>query len=132
MITTRDLQFKTFTQTMLDMDGWGSKAKKPYIANDPYISINRMYLKLKAQLMPYIYTAAHEAVDGLPMIRAMFLEEANDYTYGTATQYQYMFGDNFLVAPVYQDTNADEVGNDVRDNIYLPDTADNMDRLFYW
>ncbi len=124
LITTRDLQFKTFTQTMLDMDGWGSKAKKPYITTDPYISINRMYLKLKAQLMPYIYTAAHEAVDGLPMIRAMFLEEANDYTYSTATQYQYMFGDNFLVAPVYQDTNADEVGNDVRNNIYLPGTSD--------
>lgn len=54
----------------------------------------------------------------------MFLEEANDYTYSTATQYQYMFGDNFLVAPVYQDTNADEVGNDVRNNIYLPGTSD--------
>ena len=124
LITTRDLQFKTFTQTMLDMDGWGALPKKPYIAEDPYKSINRMYLKLKAQLMPYIYTYAHEAVDGLPMIRAMFLEEANDYTYSTATQYQYMFGDNFLVAPVYQNTAADEIGNDIRNNIYLPNTAD--------
>ncbi|MFR4827374.1 MAG: TIM-barrel domain-containing protein, partial [Veillonella nakazawae] len=124
LITTRDLQFKTFTPTMLDMDGWGSIPKKPHISTDPYKSINRMYLKLKAQLMPYIYTYAQEAVDGLPMIRAMFLEEPNDYTYGTATQYQYMFGDNFLVAPVYQDTNADEVGNDVRNNIYLPETSD--------
>lgn len=124
LITTRDLQFKTFTQTMLDMDGWGSKAKKPYISDDPYISINRMYLKLKAQLMPYIYTYAHESVDGLPMIRAMFLEEENDYTYSTATQYQYMFGDNFLVAPIYQNTNADSVGNDIRNGIYLPNTSD--------
>ena len=124
LITTRDLQFKTFTPTMLDMDGWGSIPKKPHISTDPYKSINRMYLKLKAQLMPYIYTYAQEAVDGLPMIRAMFLEEPNDYTYSTATQYQYMFGDNFLVAPVYQDTNADEVGNDVRNNIYLPETSD--------
>lgn len=124
LITTRDLQFKTFTQTMLDMDGWGSIAKKPYNNGDPYTSINRMYLKLKAQLMPYIYTEAINATDGLPMIRAMFLEEANDYTYGTATQYQYMFGDNFLVAPVYQDTNADAKGNDVRNNIYLPSNTD--------
>lgn len=124
LITTRDLQFKTFTQTMLDMDGWGSIAKKPYNNGDPYTSINRMYLKLKAQLMPYIYTEAMNATDGLPMIRAMFLEEANDYTYSTATQYQYMFGDNFLVAPVYQDTNADDIGNDVRNNIYLPSNTD--------
>ncbi|MFR2767187.1 MAG: hypothetical protein ACLTAI_01890 [Thomasclavelia sp.] len=28
---------------------------------------------------------------------------------------------NFLVAPVYQDTAADELGNDIRNNIYLPD-----------
>ncbi|MFR2767172.1 MAG: hypothetical protein ACLTAI_01795 [Thomasclavelia sp.] len=25
---------------------------------------------------------------------------------------------------IYQDTNADEVGNDVRNNIYLPGTSD--------
>lgn len=123
LITTRDLQFKTFTQTMLDMDGWGSIPKKPYIAGDPYTAINRMYLKLKAELMPYIYTTAHESVNGLPMIRAMFLEEANDYTYSTASQYQYMFGNQFLVAPIYQNTNMQANGNDIRNNIYLPNTA---------
>lgn len=31
-----------------------------------------------------------------------------------------MFGENFLVAPVYQDTQADENGNDIRNGIYLP------------
>lgn len=96
--STRDYEWKTFTSVMLDMDGWGSLAKKPYYNGDPYTGINRMYLKLKAQLMPYLYTEAHKAVDGLPMIRAMFLEEENAYTLGTATQYQYMYGDNFLVA----------------------------------
>ena len=98
---------------MLDMDGWGSKPKKPYIDGDPYESINRMYLKLKAQLMPYLYTYAIDSVDGLPMIRAMFLEEENEYTYSTATQYQFMYGDSFLVAPIYQDTAMDENGNDI-------------------
>lgn len=54
--------------------------------------------------MPYINTISHEATaeGGLPMIRAMFLEEANPYTLGTSTQYQYMWGDNFIVAPIYQ------------------------------
>ena len=130
LITTRDIQFKTFTQTMLDMDGWGSKPKKPYIDGDPYESINRMYLKLKAQMMPYIYTYAIDSVDGLPMIRAMFLEEENEHTYSTATQYQYMFGDSLLVAPIYQDTAADAMGNDIRNNIYLPATADTW--IDYW
>lgn len=89
-----------------------------------------MYLKLKAQLMPYIYTSAASAANidtenddtGLPMIRAMFLEYPEDnYAASKSMQYQYMFGSNFLVAPVYQDTAADELGNDIRNNIYLPD-----------
>ena len=70
------------TPPMLNMDGWGSYAKTPQTFGDPYTGINRMYLKLKAQLMPYIYTSAAAAANldtgngdtGLPMIRAMFLE----------------------------------------------------------
>ena len=54
------------------------------------------------------------------MIRAMFLDEENDYTLGTRTQYQYMFGPSILVAPIYKETRADKEGNDVRDGIYLP------------
>ena len=49
-----------------------------------------MYLKLKSELMPYAYSFAKEAVDGMPLIRAMFLDYPNPYTYGTATRYQYM------------------------------------------
>lgn len=76
--------------------------------------------------MPYINTISHEATaeGGLPMIRAMFLEEENAYTLGSATQYQYMWGDNFLVAPIYQNTAADAEGNDIRNDIYLPSTSD--------
>ena len=130
LISTRDYQWKTFTPQMLDMDGWGSYVKSPQTHGDPYTGISRMYLKLKAQLMPYIYTSAASAANidtgnddtGLPMIRAMFLEYPEDnYAASKSMQYQYMFGSNFLVAPVYQDTAADELGNDIRNNIYLPD-----------
>ncbi|MBS6686416.1 discoidin domain-containing protein [Thomasclavelia spiroformis] len=126
IINTRDFQWKAFTTYMLDMDGWGSNQKTPWALGDDVASINRTYLKLKAQLMPYINTISHEATaeGGLPMLRAMFLEEANDYTLGTATQYQYMWGDNFLVAPIYQDTASDGEGNDIRNDIYLPGTSD--------
>ena len=128
VITTRDYQWKTFTTLMLDMDGWGDVVKSPYTYGDPYTAINRFYLKLKSQLMPYLYTTAASAANidtgngdtGLPMVRAMLLEEDSDYTASTAMQYQYMYGDSFLVAPVYEDTQADENGNDVRNGIYLP------------
>ena len=125
IIQTRDFQWKLFTTYMLDMDGWGSNQKSPWALGEDATSINRTYLKLKAQLMPYINTISHEATaeGGLPMMRAMFLEEANSYTLGKSTQYQYMWGDNFLVAPIYQNTNSDSQGNDIRNDIYLPSTS---------
>ena len=123
LMATRDFQWKSFTPLMLDMDGWGAIPKKPYGHGEDYDNIIRNYLKLKAQMMPYIYTIAEEATDGKPMIRAMFLEFPDDSSaaYTEASQYQYMWGENLLVAPVYEAVQADENGNDVRNGIYLPD-----------
>lgn len=125
-IQTRDFQWKAFSTYMLDMDGWGSNQKTPWALGEDGTSINRTYLKLKAELTPYTNTISHTATaeGGLPMLRAMFLEEENPYTLGTATQYQYMWGDDFLVAPIYQETAMDADGNDIRNDIYLPATSD--------
>lgn len=120
LINTRDFQWKTFTPMELNMDGWGSNEKYPHALGEPATSVNRMYLKMKSQFLPYMYTYAHEAVNGLPYLRPMFLEEKNAYTLGTATNYQFMLGDYLLVAPIYQNTKADEAGNDIRNGIYLP------------
>lgn len=119
-VNIRDYQWKTYTPMELNMDGWGANEKYPHALGEPATSINRMYLKMKSELMPYAYSIAREAVDGKPMVRAMFLEEANAHTLGTATRYQYMYGPYLLVAPIYQETAMDKEGNDIRNNIYLP------------
>lgn len=121
VVSIRDFQWKTFTPMQLNMDGWGSNEKYPHALGEPATSINRRYLKLKSELIPYTYSIAKEAVDGMPMIRALFLEQANPYTQGKATQYQFLYGPYFLVAPIYQETKADENGNDIRNGIYLPE-----------
>lgn len=130
LVAVRDYQWKSFTPQMLNMDGWGSYMKAPYTFGDPYTGINRMYMKMKSQLMPYIYTCAACASNidtgngdtGLPMVRAMFLEYPGDAYAGTREmQYQFMLGGSILVAPVYKNVAADEKGNDVRNRIYLPD-----------
>ena len=121
-VFVREYQWKTYTPMMLNMDGWGSNEKYPHALGEPATSINRTYMKMKSELMPYTYSIAREAIDGKPMIRAMFLEdEANSFTMGTATRYQYMYGPYILVAPIYQNTAMDEAGNDIRNNIYLPE-----------
>lgn len=120
-VNVRDFQWKTFTPMQLNMDGWGSNPKYPHILGEPAASINRWYLKMKSEFMPYTYSIAREAVTGKPMVRAMFLDNPCGYTYGTRTQYQFLYGPFVLVAPVYQATQADEEGNDIRDGIYLPE-----------
>ena len=121
-VFVREYQWKTYTPMMLNMDGWGANEKYPHALGEPATSINRTYMKMKSELMPYTYSIAREAVDGKPMIRAMFLEdEANAFTMGTATRYQYMYGPYMLIAPIYQNTAMDKEGNDIRNNIYLPE-----------
>ncbi|SDS22135.1 Alpha-glucosidase, glycosyl hydrolase family GH31 [Mucilaginibacter mallensis] len=111
----RDLQWKCFTPVFMVMSGWAKKDKQPYIYGEPYTTINRKYLELKMRLTPYMYTycaQAHET--GVPTSRAMVLEFPNDpVTWGKQTQYQFMNGESFLVAPVYK-------SQAKRDSIYLP------------
>ena len=115
VVNIRDFQWKSFTPMQLNMDGWGTNEKYPQALGEPATSINRSYLKLKSMLLPYTYTFAHEAVSGLPLIRPSTLHLP------PSTQYQYLYGPWFLVAPIYQETKPDGEGNDIRNDIYLPE-----------
>ncbi|MGX7777054.1 discoidin domain-containing protein [Streptococcus pluranimalium] len=129
IINARDYQWKTFTSILMNMDGWGAKPKTPFSFDDRITDLNRIALKLKSTLMPYAYSTGHQANDtGKPIVRAMFIDfPADGINYTKAVQYQYMYGDNLLVAPVYQDTAMDSDGNDIRNNIYLPEGAEWID-----
>jgi alpha-glucosidase (family GH31 glycosyl hydrolase) len=111
----RDLQWKCFTPVFMVMSGWAKKDKQPYIYGEPYTSINRKYLELKMRLTPYMYTLMHEAhTTGVPAVRGLVLENQNDSTtWGTSTQYEFLLGQSFLVAPVWKD-------EEIRDSIYFP------------
>ena len=120
-VNIRDFQWKAFTPMQMNMDGWGANEKYPQALGERAAQINRKYLKLKSSLLPYTYSVAREAVEGLPLVRAMFLSDPSAYTYGTATRYQFLYGPSFLVAPVYRETAADPYGNDLRCGIWLPE-----------
>jgi alpha-glucosidase (family GH31 glycosyl hydrolase) len=63
-----------------------------------------------------MYTLCNEAYEtGVPAVRGLVLEYPNDpVTWGTFTQYEFLLGKSFLVAPVYRD-------EEKRDTIYLPE-----------
>jgi alpha-glucosidase (family GH31 glycosyl hydrolase) len=64
--------------------------------------ICKKYLELRYRLMPYIYSAANETCQtGVPMIRALWLHYPDD-PLAVARGDEYLFGRDFLVAPVVE------------------------------
>jgi hypothetical protein len=80
-----------------------------------YYYAMRKAVKLRYSLLPYIYTASHEAYEtGISLLRPMYYdhpENENAYNF----KGQYMFGDDILVSPV---TRAMNKYADGRDSLY--------------
>jgi alpha-glucosidase len=112
---TRDLQWKMFLPVAMTMDGWAETDKQPWRHGEPYTSINRAYIQLRERLLPYFYTYSAQAHrTGVGMIRPLVFGYPDDPgILREEVKYEFLCGDSFLVAPVYQD-------EEVRDGIYLP------------
>ncbi|MRW86628.1 DUF5110 domain-containing protein [Pseudoduganella sp. FT26W] len=118
---TRDLQWKAFTPVLMGMSGWSAAERKhPWWFAEPYVSINRRYLKLKMRLTPYMYTLAREAEQsGAPLVRGLMWDYPNDPAANSeAYKYQYLLGRDLLVAPVYR---SQAVSQGWRRAIHLPE-----------
>ncbi|MRW88377.1 DUF5110 domain-containing protein [Duganella sp. FT80W] len=118
---TRDLQWKAFTPVLMGMSGWSAAERKhPWWFAEPYVSINRRYLKLKMRLTPYMYTLMREAEQsGAPLVRGLMWDYPNDPAANSeAYKYQYLLGRDLLVAPVYR---SQAVSQGWRRAIHLPE-----------
>jgi alpha-D-xyloside xylohydrolase len=75
------------------------------------------YLKLRYELMPYIYSLGYSTHEtGAPFMRPLFMDFPDDFNVINMTD-EYMFGPAFLVAPVT------EQGMTIK-NVYLPAGSD--------
>ena len=85
----------------------------PWNYDEESVDVLRFFTKLKARLMPYLYSVAAETRDlGLPVMRAMLLEFPDDQV-AVGLDRQYMLGANLLVAPLFNDQGLG--------NYYLPE-----------
>jgi alpha-D-xyloside xylohydrolase len=79
----------------------GNSTRLPWEFGNEALDLFRSYARLRYQLLPYIYTytciAAHTS---LPIMRPMVLEFPDDPSTFTM-DLQYMFGEELLVAPIY-------------------------------
>lgn len=109
---TRWLQFAVFTP-ILRPHGSGVPSEPVYFSSETQ-QIVRSCMKLRYSLLPYNYTLAWQnASMGYPLMRPLFYSFSQDTT-AANINYQYMWGDNMLVAPVL------EPSIDTLD-IYLPE-----------
>lgn len=117
----RDLQWKCWTTAMYVMNGWSDVNKSAWSYPEPYKSEIRKALLHKIRMTPYIYAYMRSAWDsGSAIVRPMVWNYPDDATcQGEETKYQFMLGDDFVVAPVYTSEKVNKGW--WRKGIYLPE-----------
>ncbi|MCL2015935.1 MAG: alpha-xylosidase [Defluviitaleaceae bacterium] len=96
----------------------------PWLFDEEAVDVLRFFTKQKHALMPYIYAQsvkAHET--GIPIMRPMVVDFQNDPVCANLDT-QYMFGDSFLVAPVFN--------TDGTTNVFLPILPLSQSRWTNW
>ncbi len=79
-----------------------SRDNEPWSYGEEVENISRNYIRLRYQLMPYLYSLFYEASQsGMPIQRSLAIEYSHHpKVYDGQYQHQYLFGPNILVAPV--------------------------------
>jgi alpha-D-xyloside xylohydrolase len=91
----------------------GAPPKEPWLYSEEFTESFRQSAELKYALMPYIYSQAVKCSEtGLPMMRALFIEYPEDKT-SWMIEDEYLFGDNLLVAPLFEENTCER-------SVYLP------------
>lgn len=80
-----------------------SSYRVPWHFGQESVDVLRHFTKLKRDLMPYILDQAKKtAITGIPFMRSMALEFPDDLNCAYLDK-QYMFGDDYLVAPIFNE-----------------------------
>lgn len=111
----RWIQVGAFTPLFRTHSAYGTNEQEPWSFGDEVEDISRQYIRLRYELMPYLYNAFRQSAEtGLPIMRPLFMEfqdDAESYAWHNYTQY--FVGEDLLVAPVTR------VGHRTR-KAYLP------------
>ncbi len=99
---TRWIQLGVFSPFMRAHSAGDTAEREPWSFGEPFTSINRKFIELRYQLMPYFYSVFWEHHRyGFPMLRPLsMLEQDNVSTH--FRQDEFTFGDKLLVCPVLE------------------------------
>ncbi|MDB5313822.1 MAG: hypothetical protein JWO38_8024 [Gemmataceae bacterium] len=99
-------------------NGHDKQFQEPYAYGDPVLSNTRKYVELRYRLLQVFYDAMYEWTrTGMPICRALFLNDPQDLTAFTWADSEFFVGRDLFVAPIVTR------GNPNRD-VYLPAGSD--------
>jgi alpha-glucosidase len=103
---TRWMQIGAFTPFFRGHSALNQSDKEPWAFGGETENRVRDAISLRYKMLPFLYNEFHNsAITGLPIMRSMFLNyQDDDECYNDISQYQFMLGDNLLVAPVLSET----------------------------
>lgn len=112
-VMLRSLEYSAFTSYMRTHEGNRPDTNFQYYQSENCLKQFAVFTNLRTQLLPYISEIVKEnAKTGMPMMRPLFMHY--DDTESLDISYQYLFGRDLMVAPVF-DSNITEW------EVYLPD-----------
>ncbi len=87
----------------------GAPPREPWAYDSAFVDDFRRAVDMKYELMPYIYAQAKASSEkGWPILRTLFFEFPNDPT-SWLIEDEYMFGQDLLVAPLFQEADQRKV-----------------------
>lgn len=110
----RWMQFGAFTPVFRAHGSMSSR--EPWIYPGKSEDIITKYIKLRYEMMPYIYSSAYETYsEGIPMMRPLFMEYPEDKEVENIAD-QYFFGEYLMTAPIL-------LAKDTEENkeVYIPE-----------
>jgi len=112
----RWMELAVFTPFFRQHSSYGTKAKEPWAFGEDIEYAVRDMINLRYRFLPFLYNEFYTASKtGLPIMRPMFVNYQNDEEcYNADASYQFMAGENLLVAPVLTEN------TDIK-RLYLPE-----------
>ena len=113
---TRWMELGAFTPFFRGHSAINQKDKEPWAFGQEVEGWVRNIISLRYEMLPFLYNEFYNSTQtGLPIMRPMFLNyQDDDECYTGAAQYQFMIGENLLVAPVFNEHSNFK-------KLYLPD-----------
>ncbi|BCN32798.1 glycoside hydrolase family 31 protein [Anaeromicropila herbilytica] len=101
-LLSRWIQVGCFSPLCRNHSASGSRYQEPWMFDKKTLDINRKYIKLRYQLIPYLYDLFYESEKtGLPIMRPLILHYQSDEKV-KETNDEFLVGENVLVAPVVE------------------------------